>query len=112
MRYNSEQVLNGLISYADHEIIDKLPTTGKWVVGTAIGMMSNKAEMFVDNLKSNAIVQMLGIVDEDGMIDADALISSMKSSADKYGKISVDVPLIGRLSFSSSDVDSLRNYIV
>lgn len=112
MKYNSEQILNGLISYADHEIIDKLPTSGKWVVGTAIGMMSNKAEVFVENIKANTIVQMLGIVDEDGMIDADTLISAMRSSADKYGKISVDVPLIGRLSFSSSDVDSLRSYIV
>lgn len=112
MKYSGNQIVNGLVSYADHEIIDKLPTTGKWVVGTAIGLMSERADAVINNLKDNTIVQMLGIVDEDGMIDADTLVNHMKSSADKYGKIYVDVPLIGRLSFSSSDVDSLRNYIV
>lgn len=108
---NSDQVINGLIKYADAEIMGKLPTTGKWIAGTAIGIASNRANQIVDVLKENTIVRMLGIIDEKGDIDVDTLINAMKESANKYGKLTVDVPMIGRLTFSSSDVDMLRNYM-
>ena len=111
MRYYASQVLNGLMNYVDSEVMGKLPTSGKWVVGTAVNLMTNKAQNVIDTLSDNEIVKMLGIVDEEGMIDIDELLSAMKTSADRYGVLSVDVPLIGRLSFSSSDVDSLKNYI-
>lgn len=111
MSYSADQILNGLINYADHEVMDKLPTTGKWVMGTTIGLMTNKANTVIDNLRNNSIVKMLGIIDDDGNIDADALITALKSSADRYGKITVEVPLVGKLSFSSNDVESLRTYL-
>lgn len=111
MKYSTDQVINGLIAYADSEIMGKLPTTGQWVMGTALGLASNKVGSALDVLKGNTIVQMLGIIDEDGMVDVDALTDAMKKSADKYGKITVDIPLVGRLSFSSTDVENLKRYI-
>lgn len=48
--YNADQVLNGLISYADSEIMGKLPTSGKWIMGTAIGLASNKAQTVINAL--------------------------------------------------------------
>lgn len=111
MNCTAEQVINGLINYADNEVMGKLPTSGKWVAGTAIGIASQKASNVIDALRNNAVVKMLGIVDDEGCIDVDALISALKASADKYGRFSVSVPLIGNMTFSSSDVDSLKNYI-
>lgn len=111
MKYNSDQVINGIIMYADNEVIGMLPTSGKWIMGTAIGLASNKAANMVEVLKDNAIVKMLDIVDNDGMIDVDTLISAMKNAADKYGKLTVDVPMIGKLTFNSSDIDRLKSYI-
>lgn len=111
MNHTPEQVINGLISYADNEIMNKLPTSGKWIMGTAIGLASNKVSNVVDSLVNNSIVKMMGIVDDDGRIDTEALIEAMKMSADKYGKITFDVPMVGKLTFSSADIDSLRTYI-
>lgn len=112
MKYNSEQIMQGIINYADSEIMTKLPTAGKWVIGTAIGLATTKANEVVASIQNNAMVKALGIVDENGLIDVDTLTSAMKDSADRYGKISVEVPMIGKLSFSSADVETLRNYIV
>lgn len=111
MKLNSEQVVQGLINYADNEIMNKLPSTGKWIMGTAIGLAAGKAHETIDALSENTIVKMLGVIDEDGLIDVDALIGAMKSSADRYGNLSVDVPMIGKLTFSSSDVDNLKIYM-
>lgn len=111
MNYSAEQVINGLISYADNEVMGKLPTTGKWFMGTGIALASNKVSNVVDAMIDNTIVKMLGIVDEDRNIDVDTLISAMKESAEKYGKLTVNVPLVGNLTFSSDDVERLKNYI-
>lgn len=112
MTYTTEQIMQGLINYADSEVLTKLPTSGKWIVGTAIGIASTKASEIVENLRANTIVNMLGLVDENGNVDVDAIVTALKSSADRYGKITVNVPLVGKMTFSSADVDEMRNYIV
>lgn len=111
MKLNTEQVMQGLINYADNEVMGKLPTSGKWVAGTAIYLASNKAQQVINMLSENTIVKMLGIIDENGMVDTDALLTAMKSSADRYGNLTVDVPMIGRLTFSSADVEHLGTYL-
>lgn len=112
MKYSSEQVVNGIINYADNEIMSKLPTASKWIMGTGLVLAANKANKVAESLRDNAIVKMLDVMDEDGMVEVDELIDAMKASADKYGKVSVDVSMIGKLTFSSSDIDDLRRYIV
>lgn len=112
MTYSSDVVIQGIINYADNEIMNKLPTSGKWIVGTAMGLGSGKLIKVLDEVKDNKIVKMLDIVDENGNIDVDSLISAMKEAANKYGKMTVEIPMVGRLSFSSSDIDDLRRYIV
>lgn len=108
----ADRVLNGLISYADSEIMPKLPTSSKWVFGTGVNLATNKITDLIVNLQDNSIAKMLGIVDGNGEIDVDALILAMKQSADRYGDISFDVPLVGKLTFSSGDIDRLRNYLI
>lgn len=112
MNYSADKVINGMIKYADSEIMTKLPTSGKWVFGTVVNLASKKMDEVIANLMSNTIVNMLGIVDDDGNIDVDSLIESMKMSANKYGSISFDVPLVGKMTFTSTDIDALRKYIV
>lgn len=112
MNYTVDQVMTGIINYADSEIMGKLPTSGKWIMGTAIGLATTKTNNIVDALRENTIAKMLGIIDDNGNVDVDALISAMRQAADKYGKVSFDVPMIGTMTFSSSDVDRLRTFIV
>lgn len=112
MKLNAEQVIQGLINYADNEVLNKLPASGRWIMGTGIALATNRANAVVEILRENAIAKMLGVVDDDGMIDADLLIEAMKSAADRYGSMTVDVPLIGKLTFSSSDVNQLSAYMM
>lgn len=111
MYYDTTQVLNGLIAFADKEVIRKLNTTGKWVLGTGVAIATQNAEHVMEMMKDNALVNMLGIVDEDGRFDIDLLADALKDSASRYGNLSVQVPLVGTLTFSASDVDSAKAYI-
>lgn len=111
MKYSTDTVVQGIINYADNEIMNKLPTSGKWIVGTVIGLGSGKIANIIEELKGNRMVRMLEIVDDSGDIDVDALASAMHNAAERYGKLTLDVPMIGQMSFSSADIDELRRYI-
>lgn len=111
MNYNTEQIVKGIMRYADSEVMEKLPTSGQWIVGTFINLASDKVSNVAESLTENPIVKMLDIVDEDGLVDVDTLTEAIKSSADRYGKVTIEVPLVGKLTFSASDIDRLRTYI-
>lgn len=108
---SKEQFVKGVIRYADNEIIPHLPTMGKWGVGTIIVLAKNQSEQILDQLIVNPLVLSLGVTNNDGMIDVNLLASAMRQSAEKYGKMQIDVPMIGTLTFSASDVDKIKNYI-
>lgn len=111
MKYSTDVVIKGLINYADNEIMHELPTSIKWVLGTALGIAATKIKEIIDALKENAIIRMLGVIDEDGNIDVDIIIFNLKESAEKYGSVTFDIPFVGRLTFSATDIESLRSYI-
>lgn len=111
MKYSADQVVNGFINYVDNEVMHQLPITSKWLMGTALAMASKKVNNVIDTLKDNSIVNMLEIIDENGYIEVDDLMDAMKESADRYGKVTLDIAMLGSLTFSSSDIDVLRGYI-
>jgi len=107
----ADMVMQGLINYIDNEVMDKFPTSGRWVMGTVVGLASTKTTHVIESLKENKIVCALEVVDDRGEIDTDAILTSLRVSAEKYGKIALDVPLVGKLTFSSADVDVLKTYM-
>lgn len=107
MLYTKEQVLNGIASYLDDEVMSKLPTHGKWIMGTAIALSRDN----ISEILNNPYIKMLGIVNADGLWDVDKLASALKATAERYGNIQLDLPIIGRLTFSAEDVDLMRRHI-
>lgn len=111
MNYSVDQVVKGISNYADNEVMGKLPTSGKWILGTVITLAINNAYNIVDSLQHNPIMQMIGAIDEDGLINVDEIINAMREAADRYGNVVVNVPMLGSMTFSSADVERLRSYI-
>lgn len=106
-----EQLMNGLLTYADHEVIPRLTTAGKWGVGTAIILMSQQANQVIDTLTSNEVIKMMNIVTDDGLIDEERLSNALRTSAERYGNLQVQIPVLGVLTFNTNDIDMLHMYI-
>jgi len=111
MKVDSNRLINGIIQYAENEVINNLPTTGKWLLGAGVGIAASRLEYIVNALNENALAKAMGIVDDDGMFDVDLMMNNLKRSANRYGKMTVDVPIVGKLTFNESDVDDLHRYI-
>jgi DNA-binding transcriptional regulator LsrR (DeoR family) len=108
--YEYIKVLNGITTYIDKEIIDKINGWQKWVVGSGIGIaMSNSTNVF-NELKNNQFIKMLGIINKDDKIDVDKIYKEFKKQA-KKSAITFDAPLIGTITLTEQDVDKLYEYI-
>ena len=110
MKVTAEQVAKGLASYVDRELVPQVPGLRKW----GLGFMGGHASVIVQNMaeKHRDMLKMLGIMDEDGMIDIDMLASEMKRKAAELGPVTEHLPIFGDVTFNSSDVDKLHTYII
>lgn len=111
MNYSTDQVLNGLISYADNDVMKMLPTSGKWIVGSLITIMTSKVSDIANELSNNDIVKMLHIVDDEGCWDIDTIAKALIENASKYGKINFDIPFVGTLAMTADDIEHIKHYI-
>lgn len=107
-----EQLLNGIISYIDNEIIPQLPTIGKWGIGTLVTLSATRYNEIYNALIVNPLIKSLGIVDDNGSVDFDNVATALKKSADKYGKLIIELPVIGTLAFTADDIDKLSIYVI
>lgn len=106
-----EEIVNGLMRYADKEVIPKLGTGGKWVVGTVVGMAGSKINEVAKELSTNSLAKGIGAVNEDGLFDVDKVIESLQNSANRYGNMSLNVPMLGVMTFTPEDVVKVGRYI-
>lgn len=103
---------NGLLSYIDSDIIPHLSNPGKWGISALIFIFLSKFEVFLNEIQKNSLFKSLGIIDENGMIDADLLTNALISSAEKYGKLTLTIPLLGTFTFLKEDIEKVRDNII
>ena len=108
--YHLSQIINGIQQYAESEIIHKINGWQKWVIATGISLMLEKSTHIFNSLRSNELVKMLGLIDEDDRIDVDAIYKELKKQAEK-GPMTLELPLLGVMTFTSIDVDKLYSAI-
>lgn len=105
------KVVNGLMSYVDNEIVSKMSGSLKgWGIGIAAGVIGSRADKAFTALRDNAALTALGLIDGE-MVDIEAVYRealrvSQRSSA------TVNIPMIGAVTFGSGDVESLYRYII
>lgn len=105
-----QQVQTGLGLYVDNEILPALSGLQKWAVGGSAGILISKLDGIVGDLKQQPLFKAMQVVDESGQVDIDTLYQHISKQA-QTAPVTVQIPLIGNITFSSSDVDKLYHYI-
>lgn len=100
-------VIEGLKEFLDEELLMKLPGLGKWIVGAGISLAMDNAVNTFNELKANPIIKALGVIHDDDTIDIDALFMKMKDQAEKYGAVSLNIPMVGAMTLHAEDLDHL-----
>lgn len=107
----SKQVVAGVLEYADRNIMPKLDGSKQFLAGMALGMVGGKAEALMASLSQQPMIAALGVVQQNGDLDLDALYAAAATQMDKQKNLSIDIPVIGRLTFDRGDLDELYRTI-
>ena len=104
------KVVNGILTYIDAEIVSKM--AGSWkglVLSGMAGIFAGRAEALLTAYRDNPIVRASGLIDGEN-VDVDTLYAELRRQIGK-GPITIAIPVIGPITFDSSDVESLYRHI-
>jgi hypothetical protein len=111
MNYKFESVVDGLYRYIDHEIMTGMNDLQEIVARIAIGRVAENQETIKKSLMNNGVIRSFGIMDTDGCVDVENLAKDLKREIERKGKVSVSIPMIGKLTFNAQDIDTIKQYI-
>ena len=111
MKYEFERVLDGLDSYIDEHIYSGMNDLQEFAARVLIGRIINNRAAIKESLVNNGFVRTFGIIDNDGKIDVEALAKDIKREICKKEKITFEIPMFGKMTFTPSDVDVIYRKI-
>lgn len=112
MKVKFEKILDGVNRFIDSEIYGHLNDLQEVLARIVVGRVNSSAENIKAALMSNGILMTLCLIDSDGMVEIDRLMNDIRKEVDRKGCIEFSVPMIGKMKFTSRDVEVLRSFIV
>jgi hypothetical protein len=108
MIISKNQFEDGIAKFADREIVAQLPLSSleRFAAKTVI----NLRHKILENKKIYDLLYIAGAMDCDGNIDIDIVRDTLSETMDNDG-LTIDAPLLGKLAFSKTDIDTLYNDI-
>lgn len=111
MKYPFERVMECAARWIGDKVYMKMNDLQEFMARVFIGRVLDNKEKIKEALANNGIIRTFGYIDSEGMVDVDVLFSDIKREVERKGKLVVDIPLIGKLTFTPGDVDELHNYM-
>lgn len=104
------QIVKGIQKYLENELVTKMTGINKWIVGASLSMVLDNASNTFNQMKELPIVQSMGIINSDDMIDLDRLYKALLEES-KKSAVTFQIPLVGSVTLKSEDVEKIYSYI-
>lgn len=106
-----EKVLNGILRYLNAEIYAGMNDWQEMIARIAVARFLKNTTVLKESLMHNPFIKTFAIMDDDGMVDVSGLLNDIKSQIEEKEKLTLSIPLLGKFTFTASDVDKLKNCI-
>jgi hypothetical protein len=106
-----EQVLDGVMRFLNREILSKMDGWQEVVARAVVGRVIGNTDALKQTIISNGLIKTMGVVDCQGNVDVDGVLTSLKREIEKKGSIEVKIPMVGKITFRPEDIDTIRNDI-
>lgn len=107
-----EKVLDGAARFIDRELYTGMNDWQEVFARIVVSRVFENREQLKTKLVNSGVIRTFGVIDEDGMVDVDGLAADLKKQIEQKGKITVSLPMFGKLTFKAADVDSLYKMIM
>lgn len=105
------KVIKGLTDYIDADILSKLNGSAtKWAAGAAVAIAARRADQIYQEIAKNPMVRALGVVDGEN-VDVETIYAELLRQA-QQGSATLNVPMLGPITFGLADVESLYRHIM
>jgi hypothetical protein len=111
MKYKFEKVVESAAKWIGEKVYPKMNDVQELVARMFVGRVLESEEKIKETLSSNGMLRTFGLIDNDGMVDVDLLFADIRREMERKGKLVINIPWIGKLTFTPEDVDELHNYI-
>ena len=119
MRVSKNQIVNGLTSYIQQEILPKMADDRALAILFSVAVNAIKSnEKLIDRYLSNDIIRALIDDDGSGSYNVERLMDWLRASVEEYGAFPVTVPPIPLISpreitlrLSASDIAAIQRNI-
>lgn len=111
MKASFESVLDGIAKFIDKNVYTGMNDWQELIARIFVGRIFNARGDLKSALVNNGFIRTFGIIDENGNIDVDGLARDVKEEIKRKGKLTINVPMFGRMTFVPEDVDNLYNMI-
>ncbi|MCM1023748.1 MAG: hypothetical protein NC395_06780 [Prevotella sp.] len=111
MKVKFEAVLDGTAKFINKEIYPGMNDWQEILARITVGRIFENREAVKSAIVNNGIIRTFGIVDGNGDVDIERLMSDLKTEIQRKEKLEIKVPLFGKLTFYPSDADELYNMI-
>lgn len=106
-----DQVLDGLTRYLNKNFYANLNDWQEVIARIAVGRIIGNPESLKQSLSANGIVRTFAIMDSDGNVDLEPIMRDLKREIERKGKLSVEIPIFGKISFLPQDIDEIYREI-
>ena len=106
-----EKTLDGIAKYIDREIYAGMNDWQEVLARIAVSRIYNNRDALKTKLVNSSLIRTFAVIDDEGMVDVDSLAADLKKQIEQKGKITVSLPMFGKLTFKASDVDKLYQTI-
>lgn len=101
------RVIDGIARYTNNHIYAGMNDWQEVMARIAVGRIIGNPEALKQSLMANGIVRTLAVMDSEGNVDLEPIMRDLKREIEHKGKLSVNVPMFGKMSFVPADVDEL-----
>jgi hypothetical protein len=105
------RVLDGLARYMNNNIYANMNDWQEVLARIAVGRIIGNPEMLKQSLQENGIVRTFAVMDSEGNVDLEPIMRDLKREIERKGKLTVNIPMFGKMSFVPQDVDEIYREI-
>jgi hypothetical protein len=106
-----DRVVSGINKYINAEIYATMNDWQEVLARIAVGRIIGNPEMLKQSLQENGIVRTFAVMDSAGNVDLEPIMRDLKREIERTGKLSINIPMFGKMTFNASDVDIIYRSI-
>lgn len=105
------RVIDGLARYLNNNVFANMNDWQEIIAKVAVGRIIGNPENLKQSLIQNGFVRTLAVIDGEGNVDLEPLMRDLKREIERKGKLTVDIPMFGKMSFVATDIDDIYREI-